>query len=80
MALASAVKLGTSHLLYFGFDSLLHWAHHYPAELRSTVRRIPEHDLTIIGRTRRALDSHPRSQRDTEILANEAFARLTGHN
>jgi hypothetical protein len=80
----AAVALALQHnppcILYFDFDSILHWAQHYPGELAKIVELLPRHDMTLVGRTRRALDSHPQSQRDTEILANQAFTRLTGYD
>jgi hypothetical protein len=79
-AVALALQCNTPYILFFDFDSILHWAQHYPDELAETVGLLPAHDMTLIGRTRRALDSHPQSQRDTEILANQAFARLTGYD
>jgi hypothetical protein len=80
----AAVALALQHdapcILYFDFDSMLHWAQHYPKELAETIELLPKYDMTIVGRTRRALASHPQSQRDTEILVNQAFARLTGYD
>ena len=79
-AVALALQRNTPYILFFDFDSILHWAQHYPHELAEVVDLLPAHDMTLIGRTRRALDSHPHSQRDTEMLANQAFARLTGYD
>jgi hypothetical protein len=79
-AVALALRAGAPCILYFDFDSILHWAQHYPNELAEIVELLPKHDMTLVGRTRRALDSHPHSQRDTEVLVNQAFARLTGYD
>jgi hypothetical protein len=65
--------------MYFDFDSLLHWIETYPAELHSVVAKLASSDMTIIGRTPRAFDTHPESQRVTEAWVNRAFARLTGY-
>jgi hypothetical protein len=78
-ALALALQQQTSFLLYFDFDSMLHWVERYPDELAAVLARIPERDMTIIGRSQRALDSHPHSQRETERFVNHAFAHLTGY-
>jgi hypothetical protein len=78
-ALALALQQQTAFLLYFDFDSILHWVQHYPDELAAVLARIPDHDMTLIGRSRRALDSHPDGQRETEVFVNHAFAHLSGH-
>jgi hypothetical protein len=78
-ALALALQQQTTFLLYFDFDSMLHWVQHYPDEFAAVVARIPDHDMTIIGRSQRALDSHPHSQRETELFVNHAFAHLSGY-
>src|SRR5258706_8265406 len=65
--LALALQQQPTFLLYFDFDSMLHWVQHYPDELAAVVARLPDHDMTIIGRSQRALDSHPHSQRETEV-------------
>jgi hypothetical protein len=78
-ALALALQHQTASLLYFDFDSMLHWMQRYPDELAAVLARIPEHDMTIIGRSQRALDSHPHNQRETEVFVNRAFAHLSGY-
>ena len=77
-ALALALQQQTTSLLYFDFDSMLHWVQRYPDELAAVLARIPEHDMTIIGRSQRALESIPHSQRETEVFVNQAFAHLSG--
>jgi hypothetical protein len=79
-ALALALQQRTTFLLYFDFDSMLHWVQRYPDELGAVLARIPEHDMTLIGRSQRALDSHPHSQRETEVFVNHAFAHLSGYS
>jgi hypothetical protein len=79
LALNLALRSHASVVMYFDFDSLLHWIETYPDELRSVVTNLGAFDMTIIGRTPRAFDTHPESQRVTEAWVNRAFARLTGH-
>jgi hypothetical protein len=43
------------------------------------ARRVPEHDFTVLGRTPRAFESHPRIQRDTEAIVNHVFSTVSGH-
>ncbi len=78
-ALRLAQDLGTSHLLYFDADRLLHWADTYPDELTDAVAHIADADLTIFGRTPRAFATHPQTQRDTEAIINRVFAAITNH-
>jgi len=61
-------------------DRILHWASKYPDELRETVARIPDNDFTIIGRTPRAMQTHPRNQVETESIANRVFSLIYGHD
>jgi hypothetical protein len=60
-------------------DRALHWAEHYPDELARVVRRLPDYDFTILGRTPRAFATHPRVQRDTEAIINQVYATVSGH-
>jgi hypothetical protein len=76
-AVRSAQDLGTSHILYFDGDRLLHWADTYPDELTDAVAHIADADLTIFGRTPRAFATHPQTQRDTEAIINRVFAAIT---
>lgn len=69
---------GTSHFHIVDMDRVLHWAANYPGELRETVARIPGSDFTILGRTPRALQTHPRNQIETEAIANRVFSLIYG--
>ena len=60
------------------FDRLLHWWHHWHAELLATLPRIAAHDLLILGRTPRAWATHPANQIETEGLANRAVSHFYG--
>lgn len=77
---AAALRLDASWIFYCDGDRLLHWLDHYPAELVAALRRIPEHDLTVFGRTRRAFESHPHTQRATEQIINDVYAAISGHD
>ncbi|MCZ7572392.1 MAG: hypothetical protein M5U01_27890 [Ardenticatenaceae bacterium] len=77
-ALQRAVARGHSCLHLCDWDRALHWARTFPDELRTVLPAIPDYDFLVMGRTRRAFDSHPHAQRETEHLANEAFAAITG--
>jgi len=72
----AALAAAGEYVMYADFDRLLHWERSYPAELEEIARREPRPELTIIGRTARAFDSHPACQRLTEGPANELFRHL----
>ncbi|HWQ14639.1 MAG TPA: hypothetical protein VNL77_17715 [Roseiflexaceae bacterium] len=78
-ALALALETGADALLFCDFDRILHWAEQYPAELAGVIQDIPRRDVTVLGRTRRAFDTHPRVQRDTEAIVNAVYADVSGH-
>lgn len=65
---------------YADLDRLLHWQYTYPDELRETLRATPHSDYVALGRTPRALATHPRVQVLAETLTNAAFAAALGLN
>jgi hypothetical protein len=77
-----ALRLGLTtrcdHLHLCDFDRILHWAAHYPDELRQVVGEIATCDLLIPGRTERAFATHPTYQVETERLANLVFSKVYG--
>jgi hypothetical protein len=79
-AVALALELDTPFVLYCDGDRVLHWAERYPRELARVVARLHENDLTVLGRTERALHSHPRAQRDTEAIVNHVFQVISGYD
>jgi len=78
VALNEALKRPASHLLYCDLDRLIRWAELHPDELAATVKRVETVDCLVVGRTERALMTHPRCLRETEQIANEVFAHVTG--
>jgi hypothetical protein len=77
-ALALGLELGAPTILFCDFDRVLHWAERYPAELADVAAHTAGHDLTVLGRTPRAFESHPRIQRDTEGIVNQVYATISG--
>lgn len=73
---AAAEFAETVHLC--DFDRLLHWWHGWPDELDAVLARLPDADLTLLGRTERAWATHPANQRETEQLANRLVSHLYG--
>ncbi|MBM7578735.1 hypothetical protein [Jeotgalibacillus terrae] len=60
-----------SHYHYCDLDRLLTWMNHYPEELELLVKKIPGQDYTVIGRTERAMATHPESWIETEKITNK---------
>ena len=77
-ALRLGLTTGCDHVHLCDFDRLLHWAAHYPDELRQVVGEIANYDLLILGRTERAFATHPPYQVETERLANLVFSKVYG--
>lgn len=63
-----------THYHLVDFDRLLHWWLNYPNELVRVINHLPDHDFLILGRTARALGTHPFVQRETERLADWLFS------
>lgn len=59
-------------------DRIAHWQQCFPDELARVEAVVPEQDFLVLGRTARAFESHPAVQRETERLANAAFAASYG--
>lgn len=74
-----ALMGGSTHALHCDFDRVLHWAEFHLAELQQVVEQIPKRDFTVLGRTQRAFDSHPRVQRDTEQIINHVYGLVSGN-
>ena len=77
-AFALAIRSEADHVFVSDFDRLLHWATRHGAEPAAMVASIGDADLVVLGRTERALATHPAPQRETERLVNLAFGVLTG--
>lgn len=75
---ALALEMEAEYVLYCDCDRALHWAEQYPDELRAVARHITAYDCTVLGRTRRAFEAHPRMQRETEAIINHVFAAVSG--
>ncbi|MBI3964006.1 MAG: hypothetical protein HY329_00100 [Chloroflexi bacterium] len=65
---------------YVDLDRLLHWEYSHPNELRVLLAGEPRSAYVALGRTARALATHPRVQVVAETLTNEGCGRLLGLN
>ena len=77
-AVALALQLDRPFVLYCDFDRVLHWLEAHPRELPDVAARLRPFDFTVLGRTPRAFNTHPRVQRDTEAVINHVFQRVSG--
>ncbi|MFH0850493.1 MAG: hypothetical protein V1924_06095 [Candidatus Bathyarchaeota archaeon] len=78
--LRASLERGSDFTHLVDMDRALHWALSCPEELRKVTSIIPDHDFLILGRTRRAMDTHPRNQTETEALANKVFSLILGRD
>jgi hypothetical protein len=78
-AIAMGLEFETPFYIHCDGDRILHWIEHYPTELDEIITQIPKNDFTLLGRTTRAFDTHPRIQRDTESIVNHIFHVKTGY-
>ena len=78
--LRSSLEHGSGFTHLVDMDRVLHWALSYPKELRRVAADIPNHPFLILGRTRRAMATHPRNQAETEALANRVFSLIVGRD
>jgi hypothetical protein len=79
MSIESALRhAACPHILYCDSDRVLHWAEYHADEFRRVSEAVRQFDFTVLGRTPRAFESHPRSQRDTETIINRLFGQISG--
>ncbi len=76
-AIRMGLKMKTRHIHVCDFDRILHWAKTFPNELRDIVEILPSNTgITWIGRTRRAFETHPKTQRETEEIVNTLASKV----
>ena len=68
----------TEKIFYIDFDRLIHWINTYPDEITKTLKGNIDVDYLHIGRTSRAFNTHPITQRETEIIMNELGSKALG--
>jgi hypothetical protein len=69
------VKFGltgqSQYFHYCDFDRLLTWSKNHLTELKYLVSDMPNHDYLILGRTERAMNTHPLEWIETEKITNK---------
>ncbi|GAH06017.1 unnamed protein product, partial [marine sediment metagenome] len=78
LALDNVVSPENEKIFYVDFDRLIHWINAYPNELTNTLKENSDVDYLHIGRTKRAFNSHPLTQKETEIMVNEIGSKILG--
>jgi hypothetical protein len=76
--LDSIVNNREARLFYIDFDRLLHWCKNFPTELSKILSEMNKMDLLMLARTKRAFETHPATQRETEIIVNELGSKVLG--
>lgn len=65
-------------ILYIDFDRLIHWIDSYPEEFSKVLSNNTEIDYLHLGRTSRAFETHPPTQKETESIINEIASKSLG--
>ena len=65
-------------ILYIDFDRIIHWINGYPEELSRIVSNNTEIEYLHLGRTSRAFETHPPTQKETEGIINEIASKILG--
>lgn len=78
-AIALGLKFKTRHIHVCDFDRILHWVKTYPNELKDIVELLPSNTgVTFIGRSKRAFETHPKTQKQTEEIVNILASEVAG--
>lgn len=78
LALDRIVSPENEKVFYIDFDRLIHWTNTYPNELTKTLKENSDVEYLHIGRTQRAFNIHPVTQKETEIMVNELGSKILG--
>ena len=70
----------TQKVFFIDFDRLIHWVNNYPEELTNILKNHLDVEYLHIGRTSRAFNTHPTTQKKTEIIVNERGSKILGFN
>lgn len=80
--LATAAESGHEEIFCCDFDRWLHWARSFPGELAALADRMsldhPDAWYVCLGRSERALGTHPVAQSFPEAITNRALSTVAG--
>ncbi len=68
----------SQRIFHIDFDRLVHWINTYPEELTNILQNNINVEYLHIGRTKRAFNTHPPTQRRTERIVNEFGSKILG--
>lgn len=68
----------SQRIFHIDFDRLIHWINTYPEELTNILNNNINEEYIHIGRTTRAFNTHPKTQKETEIIVNEFGSKILG--
>lgn len=78
-AITLGLKLKTRHIHVCDFDRILHWVKVFPNELKDIVELLPSNTgITFVGRSKRAFETHPKTQKQTEEIVNILASEVAG--
>lgn len=77
-ALKHTSTKGPEKIFSCDFDRILHWINTYPQELIKITKTSDRSDFLLIGRTARAFKTHPKTQIETESIADQLSSKLLG--
>jgi hypothetical protein len=80
LALEKALENRCDYIHYTDFDRLLRWVETSTEEWRKTIRSIQKYDCLVIGRTKKAYETHPEAIRRTEAISNLVVSYLLGRS
>lgn len=78
-AISFGLTGNSDYFHYCDFDRLLCWGSFYYDELSRVVEQIPQHDYLVIGRTKRAFETHPTEWKETERITNKICSLELGN-
>lgn len=77
-SLSQSLESKSGDIFYCDLDRALHWIRNYPKEFE-TLGESPLHaDFVLIGRTKRAFDTHSETQTLTEGIGNTLASKVLG--
>lgn len=78
-ALQLALEDSVDYIMLIDFDRAIHWALHYEDELSTVVEDLRTSEgFTSYVRSSRAFETHPLTQRQTEIVINQIASTVVG--
>lgn len=77
-ALSLGLAFDSPNIHYCDFDRILHWVRSHPKDLENALEQIERYEFVVIGRTRRAFETHPKVQQEIERITNYVFSLTIG--